>query len=128
MNLALQAAADLIAIVGDSAAGFGWPITVTDPNQLTATLTGFRTDISQEINPETGQLVSGRTASVALPIASLALAGLGVPRGIADKTSRPWLITFSDLAGVPHTFKVSEARPDETLGLVVCMLEAWRAP
>lgn len=128
MNLADQAAADLLAIVGDSASGFGKPVVVTDPSQTQATITGFVQDIAQEISPETGQLVMGRTASVVLPIAALAAAGLGVPRGVADKNAKPWLITVSDSTGTSHTYKVVEAKPDATpgIGLVVCLLGGWK--
>jgi hypothetical protein len=121
------AAADLKSIVEDSAGGFGWLIKVTDPDTLEASLVGFSNDVSQTIDPDTGQAVSGRIASVALAIASLTAAGLGLPRGISDKTSKPWIVMFNDIGGTAHTFKVRESMPDRALGIVVCTLEAYRA-
>jgi hypothetical protein len=112
-------------ILEDSAAGFGWPITVTDPAGLSATLTGLSNDISSTIDPETGVAVTGRVASVAIAIASLTAAGLSVPRAIAERGSKPWRVRFNDVAGAPHEFKVREATPDFGLGIVTCTLEPY---
>jgi hypothetical protein len=125
VGLREQAAADLKLILEDSAAGFGWPITVTSPNGTdTAELTGYSNDIAQAIDPETGMLVSGRVASVVLSIGTLEDAGFTeVPRGTAESSGRPWVIEFADINGAPHRFKVREARRDRALGCVVCILE-----
>lgn len=125
MSLRAQAAADLQSIVEDSA-GFGWPITVTNPAGVEAALTGLSTDIHMTIDPETGQAVSGRRASVTLALARLSAAGLGMPRAISDGATKPWVIVFDDIAGAAHTFKVCEALPDRAIGAVVCLLEAYR--
>lgn len=125
MSLREQAAADLQAIVEDST-GFGWPIQVTNPAGLSAALTGLSTDIHTTIDPETGQAVSGRRASIALVLASLTAAELGMPRGIADSGSKPWIVTFDDISGASHTFKIAEALPDRAIGVVVCFLEPYR--
>ncbi len=126
MGLRETAAADNRAILEDSAGGFGWPVTVRDSSGLEASLVGFSGDISQAIDVETGQLVSGRQAHVTLSLATLAAAGLGVPSGVAERDRRPWVVKFNDIAGESHTFKVSDARPDRTIGCVVCTLEAYR--
>lgn len=125
MGLREQAAADLQAIV-ESTAQFGWPITVTNPAGLAVELTGLSTDIHTTIDPETGQAVSGRRASVALALARLTSSGLGMPKAVADAASKPWVVTFNDIEGMAHTFKVCEAVPDRAIGVVVCMLEAYR--
>ena len=124
MGLREQAIADCAAIVAD-ADGFGWPITVTDPAGTSAELTGLSTDISQAIDPDTGVVVSGRGASVALSMSALTAAGLGMPKGIADSGSKPWVVAFADAAGVTNTYKIADARPDRALGLVVCVLEGY---
>ena len=121
-----QAAADNRAILEDSAPGFGWPITVTDPNGVSAALVGFSNDVAQSIDPETGLAVSGRIVTVALSLAALKAAGLGMPRAIADSRLRPWLVAFSDVAGAAYTFTVTDTRPDQTVGCVVCTLGVFR--
>lgn len=125
MGLREQAAADSRAFLED-AAGFSWPVTVTAPSGTSAALHGFTTDISQTIDPDTGQLVMGREASVALPIEALVDAGLGLPRGISDGSGKPWLVAFSDVNGNAYAFKVREAMPDRAIGVVVCRLEAYK--
>ena len=116
---------DLATILEDGVFGFGWPVSVTDPSGTVGALTGYSTDISQLIDPDTGVAVSGRLASVALRMSSLTVAGLGLPQGIADAASKPWLVTFDDINGAAHTFKVVQSNPDRALGVVVCLLEAY---
>jgi|AntDeeMinimDraft_4_1070355.scaffolds.fasta_scaffold02891_6 hypothetical protein len=117
---------DLGAILEDSATGFGWPISLTDPDGLTdETLVGFSDDIAQSIDPDTGELVSGRLASVALRISTLYAAGFSLPRGVADTSKKPWVVKFNDINGRPHVFIVRQANPDRAAGLVVCILEGY---
>lgn len=126
MSLRTTAEADLGKILEDSTSGFGWPITITDPAGTSKSLTGFSNDISQIIDPDTGQAVSGRLASVALVISSLTAAGLGLPVGIADSGNKPWIIQFNDLSGNVYKFKVSKSNPDRTIGMVTCLLELYK--
>ena len=126
MSIRQLAESDLGAILEDSAMGFGWPITVTDPSGLSVPLTGFSDDISQVIDPDTGVAVSGRLATVALRISSLVLEGLGLPVAIADSSRKPWVIQFNDINGNTFTFKVSESNPDRALGMVICQLELYQ--
>lgn len=127
MSLRATAEADLKAIVNDSSNGFGWPISITDPSGLSASLTGFSSDISQVIDPDTGQAVSGRLASVAVNINDLTAAGFtSLPRNITEKTSKPWVVVFNDIMGNSHTFKVAQSNPDRALGIVVCLLENYQ--
>jgi hypothetical protein len=105
---------------------FAWPITVTDPSGLSKSLTGRSTDIGQVIDPDTGLVVSGRAASVALRISTLTSLGFtSLPRGIADASSRPWKVAFDDINGNAYTFKVMESAPDRAIGIVVCHLEIY---
>lgn len=125
MSLRQLAETDLGLILEDGSTGFGWSITVTDPAGTSRTLTGFSDDIAQIIDPDTGQAVSGRLASVALRTSSLIAAGLTLPRGIADSGSKPWVIEFDDINGSAYKFKVSQSNPDRALGLVTCLLELY---
>ena len=117
---------DLGVILEDDTIGFGWPITVTDPSGTVGNLIGFSNDVAEVIDPDTGQAVSGRIASVALRTSSLTAAGLGLPEGIADATSKPWVIKFDDINGNPFTFKVQRSSPDRALGIVTCVLELYK--
>lgn len=125
MSLRVLAEEDLGGILEDAVTGFGFSIKVTDPSGTFGTLTGFSNDIAQLIDPDTGQAVSGRLASVALRISSLTTAGLGLPQGIADAGIKPWIIEFDDINGNPFKFKVAQSNPDRALGLVICLLELY---
>ena len=126
MGLRELAEADLGVILEDDNRGFGWSITVTDPDGNTGDLTGSANDIAQVIDPDTGQAVSGRSASVALRVSSLTEECLGLPKGIADSGSKPWIVEFEDISGNTHKFKVAQSNPDRMIGLVVCLLEIYK--
>ena len=126
MGLRDVAENDLAFILEGDETGFRFPITVTDPSGTSSSgLFGFSDDIAQVIDPDTGQLVSGRLASVAIRIGALTDQGLGLPQGIADASIKPWIVAFADINGNPFTFKVSQSNPDRALGLVVCILELY---
>jgi hypothetical protein len=126
VSLRATAEADLAGILEDSATGFGFPITVTDPAGLEAELIGFSNDIASLIDPETGTAITGRLASVALRISSLIAAGYTtLPQAIQDGNTKPWLVQFDDINGNPFTFKVQEGNPDRALGVITCLLEAY---
>ena len=118
---------DLAFIVEDGVTGFGWPIILTDQSEVQHSLTGFSNDISQVIDPDTGQVVSGRLATVALRISSVLTATGGIyPVGIADESVKPWLVTFEDVNEIETiTFKVIESNPDRALGLIILQLECY---
>jgi hypothetical protein len=126
MGLREQAAADARAILEDRDGGFGWPITLTDPDGEAQAFVGYAGDIGHRIDPETGQTVVGRSATVSLSLEAITDAGMTVPRGIADSSKKPWLVAFEDIGGAPHTFKVVDAMPDRTVGVVVLHLELYK--
>ena len=125
MGLRADAEKDLAFILEDDIRGGAFPITVTDPAGFTSVdqLKGYTNDISQLIDPDTGQAVSGRLATVSLRISSLIAAGYTtLPENVPDASSKPWLIEFDDINGKSYKFKVSESNPDRAIGIVTCML------
>lgn len=122
MGLIAQAAIDARAILEDSASGFGWPLVLTSPAGVVRNVTGFRTDVSEQVDPETQVIVSGRQASVTISLASLP----ELPAAVPERSRRPWLVAFADVTtGETHTFKVVEVLPDRALGVVVLRLEGY---
>lgn len=126
MGLSEVAAADLRAILEDDVGGFGVAITVTSPDGVSAVINGFTTRITEEIDPETGIAVTGTKAHALLHVDSLAAAGLGVPKGVADGSIKPWRIAFADATGATRVYKVQASMPDDKFGLVRCILEAYK--
>lgn len=125
MTLIARAEADLASILENRDRGSGVPVTLTSPDGTEAELSGISTDISQLIDPDTGQAVSGRAASAALRITSVLDVFGNLPVGIADTSGKPWLVTFADIAGVSHTFKVAQSNPDRALGVITLILELY---
>lgn len=127
MNLRALAEADLGRILENKSTGFGWDITLTNPEGKTELLTGFSQDIALAIDPDTGMLVSGRTASVALRIGLLRAKGFTEnPRNISDENKKPWVVGFKDINGTPCLFKVMKSNPDAMIGCVTLLLEAYK--
>ena len=127
MGLREQAEADLGMIIEDRSFGWGWDITLTDPNGKTEALVGLSQDISLAVDPDTGMLVSGRTATIALRISTLRAKGFAEnPKNIPDKNKKPWVVGFRDINGVPCLFKVIRPSPDATIGAITLVLETYR--
>lgn len=128
MDLRLVAERDLARVLESTNGGFGWPVVLTAPDGYSsaAPLFGLTQDIGKAIDPGTGELVSGRTASAAVRISSLYSAGyLQIPEGVPS--GKPWRVDFTDVnARKTHSFKVVESYPDRALGVVVLVLEAYR--
>jgi hypothetical protein len=125
VSLLDDAAADLAGILSDATGGFAVPIQVIPPRGRPALINGIAQDIGSKIDPGTGVMVSGRSASVALPILALRAAELEDPVGVAGGTDdRPWLVKFTLKTGTEQMFKVTSTMPDK-LGCIVCFLDEY---
>ena len=127
MSLRVQAEADL-AVTLEASSDFGDPFTLTDPAGFASAtqLYGRVGDIGQLVDPDTGQAVSGRHATLVARLATLTAAGYSdLPEGIADETSAPWLATFAGVSTPAQTYKVKTSFPDRSLGVVTMLLEFW---
>lgn len=125
MGLREEAEKDLGILIEDRDTGFGWDITITDPDGAFADVIGSSNDITEVIDPDTGVAVSGRLATVSLRQSTLKAKGLSIPVGIIDKSLKPWIVEFLDIAGEAYKFKVRESNPDRTLGLISLILETY---
>lgn len=129
MNLRLQAELDLQTTLEDNTSGFGWPISVTDPDGFTNPdpIYGMSNDIALLIDPDTGTAISGRFASATLRISTLTAAGFSsLPQAVSDTALKPWLMSFDDINGNNHIFKVQSSMPDRGLGIISVTLEAYK--
>ena len=127
MNFLGIAQQDKAFTLKDSEFGFGTVITITDPDLLSADVTGRTNDISFAIDPNTGVAVSGRTATIAIDMQELTDKGFSsLPVAQTDKTKKPWLVEYTDQLGNAHVFIVLEANPDRTLGIVLCTLDFYK--
>lgn len=121
MSLRVIAADDFERIVTNTRE-FAWPITLIDPAGAETPLHGFSQDVHMMIDPGTGDIVSGRRATVALPMRQLDAENLPTEQGEGD----PWLVTFADILGETRTFQVIESKPDRVIGSLVLVLGGWQ--
>jgi hypothetical protein len=121
MGLREQAKLDARAILEDTS-GFAWPVTLTSPLGVVTSFYGFTQDVGVVIDPETGQAVAGRHASVSCARGALP----ELPEAVAEGSRKPWVATFADSQGVPATWKVIEVQPDRVLGVVKLLLEVYQ--
>ncbi|BAV81052.1 hypothetical protein [Vibrio phage CKB-S1] len=126
MNLRQLAERDLAITLEDADHGFGWPVTLTDPNGVSANLTAQSQDIGLVVDPDTGVAVSGRTATAVLRISSIVRAGLVVPEGEPSSRRNPWRLSTTDTNGNTVTFKVDYSASDRILGTVTLQLGVIR--
>jgi hypothetical protein len=128
MNFLDIAQQDKAFTLKDSEFGFGTEITLTDPDLFTAVVTGRTNDISFAIDANTGQAVSGRTATIAIDIVELQEKGFSdTPKAQTDKTKKPWIVEWTDpRTSKSYSFTILEANPDRTLNILLCTLSFYK--
>jgi hypothetical protein len=126
MSVRAQAAVDLLEILNDTEDG-GDLIRITSPAGAFEDFRALSSDIHLSFDPGTGEAISGRQCSVAVAISELIAADFEDVEGVADRTGKPWLVDANDVNGRASTFKVVEAHPDYTVGLMLLMLELYKA-
>lgn len=118
--MGISFAADNKAIVEDLTA-FATPVTLTTPLGVVLSVTGQTTDVGQTIDPDTGQAVAGRRASLVVHRSSLP----EMPEAVAESERKPWLASFVDSQGETGTWKVIQVLPDRVFGCVALLLEKY---
>lgn len=100
--------------------------TVTKPSGDVQTFACRVSDISQQIDPSTNQIVIGRQIVMSINLADLKEADFGGIMGVESNLSKPWKVTVDNVLDVSETYKVVVANPDYTLGNMSLMLESIR--
>lgn len=122
MGLREIANTDLGNILHDKTTGFGWDIVLTSPDEVVQSLVGFSDDIGFNYDPDTGTMISSRQASAVIYNKDVTT----LPVGINNNSKKPWLVSFFDIDGKQHYFKVVSTKPDLALGCTILELEAWQ--
>lgn len=114
----------MLEIFNDSDAG-GVPCTITSPTGTSEPFNALHSDIHLSFDPGTGQYISGRQVHMSLILSELASAGFGGICAIADKDSKPWLVTVTDILDNELTLRVVSTHPSYSLGNVSLTLELY---
>ena len=123
-----EIAADDFANFTSNTDEFGHEFVITAPDgTVIEGIKGYSTDISALIDPETGQMVAGRTASVSIAMRFFRNAGFGsIPTMEPKKNKKPWIFEWLAPNTSVYTFSVRDAIPDRKLDQTLFMLQSFK--
>ena len=127
MTLRQLAETQLATLVESQTQGFGHEVTLVDPDGVSEQVVGLNCDIAQSIDPTTGMIISGRTASITFRNSTMINLFGKLPVAITETINTPWTVVMNDINGVTGTFKICRTMPDRTIGIVVCFLENYNS-
>jgi len=96
-------------------------LTFTPPSGSPATILGYGTVHHLSFDPQTGRAVNSKNAHCSFAESLLTDAGYTV-RVLNEVSMKNHKVRFKDSAGITRNYKINETFPDETLGLIVCIL------
>lgn len=102
--------------------GFAVDITLIAPDTTTVTIAGLSTRHHLAIDQMSGEVVSSRTASISFSEAVAVAAGYVVRDSTQEVNFRNHRAQVTDSAGILRSYIIDKWLPDETLGLIVCIL------
>jgi hypothetical protein len=120
MGLIEQAKADWNAITGN-ANEFGVAMTFEAPTSETAAVVGLHTKHHLNVSPE-GTAVSGKNAHVSVSEKLLTDLSYPVRNAAGEVSLKGHKVTVKDSTGGDKIYKIREWYPDETIGVLVCIL------
>lgn len=118
MSLREQAKADWLAFSSDDE-GFGTSIMFTAPNGFSISVTNLHTKHHLGVD-DMGRMVNSKNAHVSVSEAQLV--GYPVRNSDGEVAMVHHRVTVADSTGIPKTYKINQAYPDETLGVLVFIL------
>ena len=101
---------------------FGTSIDFEAPTSETATVVGFATKHNIGIDTE-GNLVNTKNAHISIAEKLLIDAGYPVRDANGEVSLKGHRIDYVDSTGISKKYKIKESFPDETIGMIVCILE-----
>jgi len=126
MGLIAQAKADWQAITSNTSE-WGVTMTLTAPTGETATINGLHTKHHLGIDMETGRPVNTKNAHVSFSEKLLTDAGYPVRNAQGEVSLKGHKVTVADSTGANMTYVIKEWFPDETIGVIVCILLVYGA-
>lgn len=121
MGIIDRARADIQRITSDTN-GFAVDITLIAPDSTTASFAGLSTKHHLAVDQMTGEVVSSRTASISFSEVIAAAAGYTIRNSENEVDLRNHRAQVKDSTGAVRNYVIDKWIPDETLGLIVCIL------
>jgi len=106
---------------------FGVEITIVNPaTSETATFTGTHTKHWFRVDFESGALVNSRNAHIAIPERELIAEYYPVRNAAGEVAIKCHIIYVKDSTGITKSYKIDQQFPDETVGVIVCLLVDYK--
>lgn len=104
--------------------GFAVEMKLTAPTGQIVDITGLHTKIHLGVNTE-GEAVNSKKAHVSFSEKFLTDANYPVRNSSGEVSIIKHLVDVKDSTGEIKNYRIQEAYPDETIGLIVCILEDY---
>jgi hypothetical protein len=105
---------------------FASTVKLTSPAGVTRDVAAVTNEVWQGLDPNSGNIVNGAVASIAISLDALSKAGLGIPQNSRDTKAKPWLVEMTLADGAPRTYTVEESRRDMGLGVIWYVLGEYQ--
>lgn len=126
MSLIAQAQADWQAFTSDSDE-WGVQIAFSTPTgSQTATITGLHTKHHMGFDPVSGKSINTKNAHISFSEALLTAVGYPVRNAQGELNMLKHIVTVADSTGTEKKYVIRENYPDETVGVVVCILNDYK--
>jgi hypothetical protein len=123
MSLIAQAKQDVADITANSAE-WGLSITMTAPDETTATVTGLHTKHHMAVDT-LGNPVNAKNAHASISEQHLVAAGYPVRNEQGEVSLYGHRVSVADSTGTVKHYTVKQWHPDETVGLIVMILDDY---
>ena len=101
---------------------FGVDLTLTPPAGSPVSVRGLASKHHLQIDPETGFYVNVKNTHVNISESSLVALSYPIRNANNEVAMKGHVISYADSSGNVASYKIDETRPDETLGLIICIL------
>lgn len=128
MSILDLARADMQFITTDTSSGFAVTITFTSATGTIATIAGLHTKHREQYDND-GRPINSKKVHISFSEVVLNAAGyITRPGGpTTDVDMKGALATVADATGISKQYIIEQWWPDDTLGLIVCMLGDYEA-
>lgn len=120
MGLLDQIKADIAQITGNTD-DFGTPLTFEAPSGDTAIVNGLASRHHLSFDTD-GNTVNGRNVHVSVSETNMIAAELMVRNSAGEVSIKNWKVSWTDATGTLKKYIIRECYPDDTIGLIVCIL------
>lgn len=120
MGLYEKAISDAAQITGDLS-GFAVPMTITAPTSETVTFKGLTTEINLDVNSD-GEIINSKKSTAAFAEKHLTDAGYPVRNSRDEVAIVGHRLSVKNSTGRVKEYVIQKCFPDETIGLLTCIL------